>query len=54
MALKEKEVHYTINNKDKSFNRNAWIVQTDKDSRYESMCNTLKEMNVLKAFSSMI
>lgn len=40
------------NNKNKSFNRESWIIKSDKETRYENMRNSLKEMNVLKALGA--
>lgn len=40
-----------INNKVKTFNREDWIISSDKNKRYELMRKNLKEMNVFKAFN---
>jgi len=39
-------------NKNKSFNRETWIIKTDKEVRYENMRKSLKEMNVLKSLGA--
>ena len=39
------------NTKVKTFNRENWIISSDKNKRYEQMRKNLKEMNVFKAFN---
>jgi hypothetical protein len=39
-----------MNNNQISFNRESWIIKSNKEIRYENMRHNLKEMDVLKAF----
>ena len=41
-------------NKNKSFNREVWVIRTttNKEVRYENMRKSLKEMNVLKSLGA--